>query len=434
MANRRDADATARLDALCKLLDDAWNSRDKRLYRIVSIYALRAAGLVGRPSLQFSIRINTTLDALREGKLDAANRRIRRAAGMLDEPAVSRSLPAYWSALASLRSEEGDLLGARESYEKGARIARQQGNLVSAVRAMFNLAALRADEGDFLEALSAFREAGELNSLIGDVQLAAGIHQNIGFCLRRLGQLEASEAEFKRAYKSHLESGNDPAAANCLNSLGTVCVDRGDSRGAIRNFCESARLFHSAGSRYGAIAPFANLVCELAEMQLFGVANYLLSAVDQMVQSGVPVPDLCAYFRARATFEENLGKVNEALYWVDRALVSATEGELRLYRALALTQRAKIRLALGQVEAAFNDALESQVDLAACGSSAAPAFVLNTDVLLEALRLQGKSDVAAFIAKDAREALHRIESGEYRNERLVGATQRIRRCLGKDAV
>ncbi|NUP94912.1 MAG: tetratricopeptide repeat protein [Planctomycetaceae bacterium] len=180
----------------------------------------------------------------------------------------SRERAAAWSLLGNVRLEEGDLAGARGSYEASRQIAETlaASDPTNGVKwrdlsvSIINLGDVQLAEGDLAGAHRSFEESERIrNKLVALNPTKVVLKQDLSLSLDKLGDVQFAEGDLPGARRSYEESKEirhrlaalDPTSAELqrdvsvsLNKLGDVQRAGGDLAGARRSYEESKEIRH----------------------------------------------------------------------------------------------------------------------------------------------------------------------------------------------
>ncbi|CAN5235359.1 BTAD domain-containing putative transcriptional regulator [soil metagenome] len=133
------------------------------------------------------------------GQLDAARAVASRALRVAQQFGDPHALSAVHTALAMVASADGDRVGSERHFADGLACARSAGDILQEVRLRSNHASHLAEEGRYHDALEELDMAGHLADLTGFAVMRLLIGTNRADVRRRLGDLDAAEADAREA-------------------------------------------------------------------------------------------------------------------------------------------------------------------------------------------------------------------------------------------
>jgi len=164
-------------------------------------------------------RINLAAALIRLGKLSLAEQELRnalRAADGLGDTLQARALLQ----LASVHSDQGDLLLAEMEADRAHGIAARAALHLLAARARHVLAGVLAQRKRENEAIERYREAAELYSRSGEVYEATRVRISIGLCYVSLGKSREGIRLLRTALEEAASGGHRYLEAYALSCLG----------------------------------------------------------------------------------------------------------------------------------------------------------------------------------------------------------------------
>lgn len=131
---------------------------------------------------------------------------------------------------------------AKSELLRAQQLARQADSSVFVLKVSNTLAVLAAQEGDFEGAALRFTEALEAAERGQLTDMLAGLHDNLGIVLRRVGDLEGARDRHRHANRLAAQRGDGIMAGLALGNLADVEVAMGDFTAAARSAREAAAL------------------------------------------------------------------------------------------------------------------------------------------------------------------------------------------------
>ena len=194
-------------------------------------------------------RINLAAALIRLGKLSLAEQELRnalRAADGLGDTLQARALLQ----LASVHSDQGDLLLAEIEAERAHGIAARANLDVIAARARHVLAGVLAQRKRENEAIERYREAAELYSRSGEVYEATRVRISIGLCYVSLGKSREGIRLLRTALEEAASGGHRYLEAYALSCLGEAYFRQKEPLRAQSCLRQSDALAGSGERRY----------------------------------------------------------------------------------------------------------------------------------------------------------------------------------------
>jgi predicted ATPase/class 3 adenylate cyclase len=141
---------------------------------------------------------------------------------------------------------EHDVAEAEAVLVRSANAARRSRNPAAMAFAAMARANVLSRAGRFAEAQPSFLEAVDRYRAIGDRRFEVIVQSGLAHALRRDGQVEAAESEYRQTLHGWLHFGNRGAVANQLESIGMLAVARNDPLRAARLFGAAEALRHES--------------------------------------------------------------------------------------------------------------------------------------------------------------------------------------------
>lgn len=177
------------------------------------------------------------------------------------------------TAAAVLAQRQGDVAGARRSYQEGLVVQRARGDRVGVATALHGLANLAVNDGDLVTARALFEENLGIARELGAARMEAASLMNLGVVAHAAfmrGHRDADEAgpDARRHYQASLAAyeamGDGYGQALALENLGTLTrLHPGDPEAARRFHDQSLSIRRALGDRLG-IADSARYIALLA--------------------------------------------------------------------------------------------------------------------------------------------------------------------------
>jgi eukaryotic-like serine/threonine-protein kinase len=153
----------------------------------------------------------------------------------------------------------GDLDRAFASYAKARELWIQGGNSRAAASALHGIAIIQRDQGNFVGARQSFEEAlGEFRK-IGAMHDLGSCSHNFGVLLYYQGELREAKTQLDEALRIQRELHEQRGVASDLDDIGNVLMSQGDLAGAERDKEEALQIFHSLNNGFGESTTLLNL-------------------------------------------------------------------------------------------------------------------------------------------------------------------------------
>ena len=190
-------------------------------------------------------------------------------------PSLRRSNARFAEATAAavLAQRQGDVAGARRSYQESLVVQRARGDRIGEATALHGLANLAVNDGDLVTALTLFQENLGIARDMGAARMEAASLMNLGVVAHAAfmrGHRDVKDAgpEAHRFYRESLAAyealGDGYGQALALENLGTLTrLHPGDTDGARRFHEQSLAIRRALGDRLG-IADSARYIALLA--------------------------------------------------------------------------------------------------------------------------------------------------------------------------
>jgi len=141
---------------------------------------------------------------------------------------------------------QGNLTGAKSSFEDGLTIAREAGDQKSATIALLNLAVIFGQQGS-PEAAAKFEEALSISRQNGDKANMTIALLGLGFHLAGRGDYASARDKYQEALQLSRETGDKPNEALSLYSLGVAVYSLGDPGQADALYQQSVAIYKEIG-------------------------------------------------------------------------------------------------------------------------------------------------------------------------------------------
>ncbi len=141
---------------------------------------------------------------------------------------------------------QGDLAGAKKSFEEGLTIAREAGDQKSETIALLNLAVILGQQGS-PEAAGRFEEALSISRQNGDKGNMTIALLGLGFHLAGSGDYASARDKYQESLKLSRETGDKPNEALSLYSLAVALYSLGDPGQADTLYEQSVAIYKEIG-------------------------------------------------------------------------------------------------------------------------------------------------------------------------------------------
>ena len=122
----------------------------------------------------------------------------------------------------------------------------------SRARALSIIGIIHNHSGDLPQALEHYLKAAELGREVGDLDLVAGITNDIGLIYGDIGDYDQALHYLRASLDLTVQSGaREEAQALSLNNIACIQLEQGDIDSALRTVRESLSIFRRIGTRYG---------------------------------------------------------------------------------------------------------------------------------------------------------------------------------------
>jgi signal transduction histidine kinase len=314
------------------------------------------------------------------------------------------------------RFSRGDLFGAQEAAEEALARYRTLAPSRGQADALLLVGAIRRRRGETREAVIAAGRALEVADAIGDVDLQAVAHNNIGLAYGDLGALDEALSHYLEALAridGPARAADGPLRASLYNNVALVHGDRGEHAEAARRLEQALDIVRAAGDLRQEARIGRNLASSLGRLDRWDEATVVLERVAALYEQLGEGPIGLA-LRARSMGEIALARGD--LVAAEAELRSAAEhargsGEVREAVAAALRLgRVLFRLdRFGEAEALARETAREAERLGNARNR-----IEAMDLLTDALEAGGKAAEALATSRAARslqEALHEEARG-----------------------
>jgi predicted ATPase/DNA-binding SARP family transcriptional activator len=391
-----------------------------------------------------------------------------RLEGFAAEPGGPAAIRAKaLNAAAVLAQRQGDVAGARRSYQEALVVQRARGDRVGVATALHGLANLAVNDGDLVTARALFDENLGIARELGAAQMEAASLMNLGVVAHAAfmrGHRDVADAGpdahhfYREALAAYEALGDGYGQALALENLGTLTrLFPGDWKGARRLHEDSLAIRRALGDRLG-IADSARYIALLAmgtgevgtarqlheerlviERELDNAAHVAEAVTDlgEIALLDGRLTDASTYLdEARAIYEafddrESLVRVLTDLgelarrrgdharsrSYLERCLVLADELDSRYGKAWALTQLARLARAEGDSRGSLARAREALAIAAEYRLTGVEAAVLDVagavaadqGDLATALRLSAAAEALRISSRRLLEVEHTVD-------------------------
>ena len=295
--------------------------------------SLDLAGSLGDTAASAAAHGNLGAGYLSEAKLDSADiqlslaRTLARQAG--DQLVEGNAL----GALALVRVDQDDLVGARRLLDEAAAIRGEIGDERGAAADHNNAGLFAWALGDLGDARRAFERALALNRRGGDDAVAATNLTNLAGLESQLGEFGRAVALYSEALNTYRTADMWPGAAGVLQGLGQLELRRGDYPAARASFTEALEILDRTGPEVEAVVTLVDLAGTLAAMGEVQDALDVLREANARAEESELGPDVEAWVAlGRADLALGLGRGTEAERWyqdAERLYAAAGDGDGR---------------------------------------------------------------------------------------------------------
>lgn len=225
-----------------------------------------------------------------------------------------------------LRFSRGDMEGARARYERAVQQAREAADDQLIGYACQNLGVLANIRGDLQEARSLYLESVGASVRSGDRTSAAMVYNNLGMVCTDLGEYIEAEISFDRGLELAEAIPDIPMMARLCANRAEPMIEVGDHARALETLARAEELAQPirAASTLADVARFRGMVA---------AAKGELAEAERLTVSSLAIADRAGLRLARAEALEELAKIYERLGREDEATF-ALRAALEAYDAV----------------------------------------------------------------------------------------------------
>jgi len=187
---------------------------------------------------------------------------------------------------------------------------------------------------------------------LGDARRAAGAHRQVAWGLFQIRQLERAKEVAEEALAASRECGHATNVAQCIDLLGFIASERGDSSAARQMHAQALAAFKALGDETGTAQVLANL----AELEFADghpkEALRLVSEALQITLRGHNARHIAMFYSNSAAYRIALGDVTGARESALDGLGFARHAQSELNTAIGLQHLAVLAVLAGDAERA----------------------------------------------------------------------------------
>jgi len=349
---------------------------------------------------------------LQQGDLDAAEAAYQEVLpegpGATTKVALEASSRAY-AGLVQVAAARGDLSAARGHAHRAVEVERRRGTDGDLTRALHRLAVLDYRLGNVAAARRGFSEMMMLARIQGDDALVATAWDLLALLAHQRGNLPSAARAYAASLEIHRGLADEESVASLTNSLGTVRMHQGELTRAEELLAESLERYQRLGSMSGEAAVRVNRTTLLRRL---GRMDEALEQIERAVAS-LTEDNGAAKARAEAVLGELLalrGRREEGRQHIERAVSTLERIGGNRGLDLALTSLGRVQQSEGDLEGAREThrralALRQEVDDRLGGAENLTA--LAELALTQSVAADGVAVEAEALARQAVEQLER---------------------------
>ncbi len=205
----------------------------------------------------------------------------REALGIAERDGPARTIGGIMVNIGTVEVLLGDLEAARQHYEQGLALDRQENNLWAVCIDLLNLGNLLYNMDELGAADEYLREGVDIAEKTGAAQVLPVLQINLGAVAFKRERYDDAQAHYQKTLELARESGAKANEAGALVALGRLHLIRSDRDAAWRDLLEGLKLAEEVEDTSEVIGALVGLAALRAELDPFGALTILNVAARQ---------------------------------------------------------------------------------------------------------------------------------------------------------